>query len=442
MSIVTRFAPSPTGRLHVGNVRTALINWLLARRDDGRFLLRLDDTDRERSSDAHVAAIRDDLAWLGLHPDGEVRQSARTALYDAAFERLVDAGRIYPAYETPDELGLKRKVQASRGLPPVYDRAALDLTDADRAAFEAEGRRPHWRFRLDTDAAISWHDLVRGPAHIDPAAQSDPVVRRADGSYLYMLPSTVDDIDMGITHVVRGEDHVTNSGVQLQLFAALGSAPPAFAHLPLLAGADGGKLSKRLESFDMGTLRDLDVEPQTVAALLARIGTSRPVEPVASVDALIDGFDFGNFGRAQARVDAEDFTALNAKVTHLLPYDAVAARLPSGMDAEAWTAIRPNLTRVSDAEDWWAMIAGDVESMVLPQDRDFIDEAGALLAQLDWSDDIWRRWTTQLKARTGRKGKALFMPLRGALTGRDHGPEMAVLLPLIGRERAIHRLTG
>src|SRR5579875_3153360 len=341
MSVITRFAPAPTGRLHVGNIRTALHNWLWARKHGGRFLLRIDDTDAERSEERFVAAIREDLGWLGLAPDGEERQSARFALYEARFEALRAAGRIYPAYETAQELELKRKVLLGRGLPPVYDRAALALSDADRARLEANGTRPHWRFKLDHDAAIEWHDLIRGPQHVDPRTMSDPVIRRADGSWLYMLPSAIDDIEMGVSHVVRGEDHVSNTALQLQMFAAMGAAPPAFAHEALLVGSEG-KLSKRLGSLGVDAFREKGIEPAAVRALLARIGTSDPVEPFVDAAALIESFDFTRFGRAPARFDEAELATVNTRIVHQMPFEAVAPRLPAGMDEAAWQAIRPN----------------------------------------------------------------------------------------------------
>ena len=439
-AIVTRFAPSPTGRLHVGNIRTALVNWLFARQNGGRFLLRLDDTDRQRSTEAYAEAIRSDLDWLGLRPDAEVRQSDRMALYEAAFERLRAAGRIYPAYETADELDIKRKVQLSRGLPPVYDRAALNLSDDDRAALEADGRRPHWRFRLDTAAETGWTDQVRGPSHVDPASLSDPVVRREDGSYLYMLPSVVDDIDMGITHVVRGEDHVTNSGVQVQMFAALGAGAPAFAHLSLLTGAQGGKLSKRVGSMGVDELRGQGFEAGAVTSFLARIGTSQPVVPVPDLNILAKDFDFSAFGRAAARFDPEELAHLNAKLVHILPYDQVADRLPQGMNEAAWSVLRPNLNTVSDAADWWQVVTGPLTMAPQPAERDFLIAARDALTDLGWGDDIWKRWTADVKGRTGRKGKTLFQPLRLALTGREQGPDMSALVRLIGREAALQRL--
>ena len=300
MTVVTRFAPSPTGHLHVGNIRAALHNWLWAKQNGGRFLLRLDDTDRERSAERFVTAIRADLAWLGLSPDAEARQSDRFALYEERFATLVAAERVYPAHETAQELDLKRKVLLGRGLPPVYDRAALALSDADRARLEADGVRPHWRFRLDHEAAIVWDDLIRGPQSFDPATMSDPVIRRGDGSCLYLLPSAIDDIAMGVTHVVRGEDHVSNTALQLQMFAAMGAVPPRFAHTALLTGAEG-KLSKRLGSLGVEHFREAGIEPEAVKALLARLGTSDPVEPVIDAGPLIAGFDFARFGRAPAR---------------------------------------------------------------------------------------------------------------------------------------------
>ena len=440
--IVTRFAPSPTGRLHVGNIRTALVNWLYARSAGGRFLLRLDDTDRERSTEAFAEAIRSDLAWLGLAPDGEVRQSLRTSRYDEAFSRLRSEGRIYPAYETAEELEIRRKVQLSRGLPPVYDRAALNLSAEERQRLEAKGVRPHWRFQLDTSRPIDWHDLVRGAAHVDPASLSDPVVRRADGSYLYMLPSVVDDIDMGITHVVRGEDHVTNSGVQLQMFEALGAASPAFAHLPLLTGAEGGKLSKRAGSMNLDELRDLGIESVTPSALLARLGTSQPVEPVRNPAKLASQFDFTAFGRAPARFDPADLLRLNAKIVHMLSFDEVRERLPQDMHENAWQIIRPNIHTVSEAAEWWRIVKDPLRTSAAEGEEDYLREALRTLEALEWNPGIWSQWTGELKRKTGRKGRALFQPLRLVLTGRTSGPDMAGLLPLIGAEEASKRLNA
>jgi glutamyl-tRNA synthetase len=439
MTATTRFAPSPTGRVHVGNLRTALHNWLYARQQGGRFLLRIDDTDRERSEEWFVDAIRADLRWLGLDWDGEERQSARFDAYETRFEQLREAGRVYPCYETPQELELKRKIQLGRGLPPVYDRAALNLSDADRARIEAEGTRPHWRFRLDHNAPIEWTDLIRGLQRFDPKLMSDPVVRRADGSWLYLLPSVIDDIDLAITHVVRGEDHVSNTAAQVQMFDALGSAPPAFAHEALLTGAEG-KLSKRLGATDVDHWRETGIEPLALAAKLARIGTSLPVEPVATMEPLISAFDFATFGRAPARFDEAELAKLNAQTIHLMTFDQVADRLPEGMDEAAWNAVRPNLEKVSDAADWWQVIQGPIAATIAGDDRPYLATAAKVAAAVDWSADPWHALTAALKESTGRKGKPLFLPLRQALTARDHGPDMAALLPLIGQERAVERL--
>ncbi len=441
MTVLTRFAPSPTGQLHVGNIRAALHNWMFARSRGGKFMLRIDDTDAERSEERFVEAIRADLAWLGLAPDGEERQSARFALYEARFAELHAAGRVYPAYETAQELDLKRKVALGRGLPPVYDRAALALSDTDRAALEADGVKPHWRFKLDHGTPIEWDDLVRGHQRFDPATMSDPVVRRADGSWLYMLPSAIDDADMGVSHVVRGEDHVSNTALQIQMFAALGVKPPSFAHEALLTGSEG-KLSKRLGSLGVDHFREIGIEPQAVRALLARIGTSDPVEPIADAAPLIASFDFARFGRAPARFDEAELAALNAKIIHRLDFAAVADRLPEGMGAAEWEAVRPNLTTVADATVWWRVIAGPITMPATPEDADFLAAAAKIAATIDWSADPWHALTAALKAETGRTGKALFLPLRHALTGLDHGPDMAALLPLIGRDRALARLSG
>ena len=352
-----------------------------------------------------------------------------------------DAGRIYPAYETSQELDLKRKIAAGRGLPPIYDRAALALSDADRAALEAEGVQPHWRFKLDHDAPIVWDDLIRGPQKFDAATMSDPVIRRADGSWLYMLPSAIDDAEMGITHVVRGEDHVSNTALQLQMFAAMGVAPPAFAHEALLTGAEG-KLSKRLGSLGVAHFREIGIEPEAVRALLARIGTSLPVEPLVDVAALVESFDFAKFGRAPARFDEAELAGLNAKIVHQLDFAQVADRLPAGMGEAEWAAVRPNLATVAEAADWWRVIEGPITTERDPADAEFLASAARLTNVVAWDADPWHALTTALKAETGRSGKALFLPLRRALTGLDHGPDMKALLPLIGQDRARDRLAG
>ena len=438
--IVTRFAPSPTGRLHVGNVRTALLNWLLARQAGGRFILRLDDTDTARSTEEFAQSIREDLQWLGMAPDAEEKQSARMARYEEVLGALAAAGHAYRAYETPEELDLKRKVLLGRGLPPVYDRAALALTEADHQRFEAEGRKPHWRFRLDTALPHEWDDLIRGPSRIDPASLSDPVIRRADGSWLYMLPSVIDDVDMGITHVVRGEDHVTNTGIQLQMFAAMGRPAPLFGHAALLTGADGA-LSKRLGSIGVAEFRDRGIEPIAVKALLARLGTSQPVEPVTSDQPLLESFDIRHLGRATARFDEAELERLNASILHHTPFSAVAGRT-SLAEAE-WNAVRGNIASVADAEKWRTVIHGPLEAPAQPEeDRAFLREAATALEALSFGPSVWNDLTEALKAATGRKGKALFMPLRLALTGQPHGPDMAALLPLIGRDEALKRLTA
>ena len=435
MTVITRFAPSPTGHLHVGNVRTALHNWMWARKAGGRFLLRIDDTDRERSKEDYVAGIRADLAWLGLDIDGEERQSARFDLYEREFDRLKGAGRVYACYETPEELDIRRKVLLSRGLPPVYERKPAD-------APVPGGIAPHWRFRLDHDAMIAWTDMVRGDQSFDPKSMSDPVVRRADGSWLYLLPSVIDDIAMGISHVVRGEDHVSNTAAQIQMFAALGAAPPAFAHEALLVGTEG-KLSKRLGSLGMDGLREQGIEPAALVALLARLGTSDPVEPFTDAAPLIETIDFAHFGRAPARFDEAELALVNQKIVHQLDHDAVADRLPAAIGAARWHAIRPNLMTVAEAADWVAVFDGPLGPPPADDaDRAVLAAAAAAAPDIDWGADPWHALTNAVKVATGAKGRALFLPLRHALTGRDHGPDMGELLPLIAKDQAIARLSA
>jgi glutamyl-tRNA synthetase len=433
MSVVTRFAPSPTGRLHVGNIRTALHNHLFALKNGGTFILRIDDTDRERSSSEFDRAIREDLEWLGLTADKMVRQSERFALYERQFERLTAAGRVYACYETAEELELRRKVLLGRGLPPVYERKAAD-------APIPEGRAPHWRFRLDYDRPIEWNDLIRGPQKFDPKLLSDPVVRREDGSWLYLLPSVIDDIDLGVTHIVRGEDHVSNSAVQIQMFDALGSEPPHFAHEALLVAAEG-KLSKRLGSYGTEHLRDGGVEPIALLSVLARIGTSLPVEPATSLDELARTFEFSTFGRAPAHFDPHEVELINARLLHRLDYAAVADHLPSGASEEDWRLLQPNLERIADFATWYEVLEGEVEPPDLNhEERVVVREAAAAAEALDWLEGAWKLLTEQVKASTGQKGRALFHPLRLAITGRDSGPEMAGLIQRIGKERVIRRL--
>lgn len=438
MTVKVRFAPSPTGRLHVGNVRAALINWLFARKQGGRFVLRIDDTDLERSTQDNEAAIERDLTWLGLTWDERYNQSARFDRYREAAERLKAAGRLYPAYETQAELDRRRKVQLTRGQPPIYDRAALKLSDAERAALEGEGRRPHWRFRLD-GRRVGWTDLIRGETAVDTASLSDPVLIREDGAFLYTLPSVVDDMEMAISHVIRGEDHVTNTGAQIEIFEALGAAAPAFAHYSLLVGAEGEALSKRLGSLSVESLREGGYEPLAVTSLVAGLGLSEAPEAAESLGALAEGFDIGRLGRHAARYDPADLARINAAVLHAMPYAAARPRLAAA-DADLgepfWTAVRANLGVFADVAGWARVVRGPATPVVT--DPAFLAEAAAVLPEpLDW-----KAWTDAVKAHTGAKGRALFMPLRQALTGLDHGPEMALLLPLIGRERALARLAG
>ena len=440
---IVRFAPSPTGRLHVGNVRTALINWLFAKGQQGKFILRIDDTDTERSTQEYEDGIRTDLAWLGLTWDDSFSQSDRFAEYDAAADKLREMGLLYPCYETADELDRKRKIALSRGRPPVYDRAALALSDDDKAKLEAEGRSPHWRFKLSGER-IEWNDLVRGPQSIDTSSLSDPILIREDGSYLYTLPSVVDDIEAKITHVVRGEDHVTNSGAQIEIVKALGGTAPDMAHTPLLIGADGQGLSKRLGSLSMGELRAQGYEPMAVCSLLAKIGTSDNVEARESLDQLVAEFDFGKIGRAPARFDEAELLSLNAAILHGLPFEAVKDRLaavdPRAADETFWSVVRENCSLLPEVAGWVETVFGDVTSLVDAEDKDFIATAAKLLPEGELTGDSWSAWANAVKAETGRKGRGLFMPLRKALTGQEHGPDMSALLPLIGRERALVRL--
>jgi len=442
MSIRLRFAPSPTGRLHVGNVRTALMNWLFAIPQGGTVLLRIDDTDLARSTKAFEQSIEDDLRWLGLNWGERANQSHRFGAYEAAAAKLKAAGLLYPAYETEDELDRRRKIAQATGKPPVYDRAALKLSAEDRAKLEAEGRKPHWRFKL-SGARKDWDDLVRGHVSIDTASLSDPVLIREDGAFLYTLPSVVDDIDFRITHIVRGEDHVTNSGVQIEIFEALGGPVPQFGHFPLLVGADGEALSKRIGSLGVGELAAEGYEPMAVLSHLAKIGTSDPVEARATLEQLAAEFDFKKIGRAPARFDPEELKRVNAQLLHQLDYAAVKdrlAKLEADKGEAFWNAIRANIQLLPEVRQWAHIVDGPIEPFV--PDAAFASAAAEVLPKGAYDATTWSAFTNAVKEKTGAKGKALFMPLRQALTGLDHGPEMAALFPLIGEDRARKRLSG
>ncbi|CAA7622027.1 Glutamate--tRNA ligase 1 [Candidatus Terasakiella magnetica] len=443
MTVTLRFAPSPTGLLHVGNARVALINWLFARATGGRFILRLDDTDLERSRPEFVDAIIQDLGWLGLAWDRKEFQSLRLERYAAAAETLKAQGRLYRAWETAEELDYKRKRQMARGLPPVYDRSALKLGPDDIKRFEDEGRPPHWRFKLD-HVDVHWDDLVRGPCHYHGANLSDPVLIRGDGSFLYTLPSVVDDIEFGVSHIVRGEDHVTNSAPQIQLFQALGGTVPGFAHLPLLTGAGGEGLSKRLGSGSLRDLRDQGIDPMALNSLLAKLGTSDAIEVRHALDELVTEFAWEKFGRATPKFDAAELERLDARLMHTLSFTEARAKLTQAGLAEAdetfWLAVRANLSHLGEAALWWAICRAPLTPVI--EDADFTAQAAALLPPEPWSLDTWGLLTDAVKQASGRKGKALFHPLRLALTGRENGPELKSLLPLIGRARAERRLRG
>ncbi len=438
---VTRFAPSPTGYLHVGNLRTALFNWLIARKAGGTFILRLDDTDAERSKPEYAEAIQEDLTWLGLTWDRMERQSSRLGRYGEAADELRAKGRFYEVFETPVELDLKRKKQLNMGLPPVYDRAGLKLTEADRDRLRAEGREGYWRFLLE-HTRIEWEDGILGPISIDAASVSDPVLIRADGQVLYTLASVVDDVDMGVTHVVRGADHVTNTATQIQIIEALGATPPAFAHHSLLTGPGGEALSKRLGHLSLRDLRKEGVEPMALLSLMARLGSSDPVELRTSHEELIEGFDLSHFGPAPTKFDPDDLFPLTQRLLASLPYEKVkdriaAAGVPAALGERFWAAVKDNLRTIDDVDSWWALFRDGAEPLVEDEDRDFVREAFALLPEAPYDSGTWASWTEAVKAATGRKGKALFMPLRKAVTGREKGPEMADVMALLQTRPAL-----
>lgn len=438
---VTRFAPSPTGYLHIGNLRAALMNYMIARQQGGTFILRLDDTDQERSKQEYIDGIFRDLEWLGLTWDRIEYQSKRIGRYMEAAEDLKSKGRFYEVFETPTELDLKRKKLLNMGKPPVYDRAGLKLSEEDKARLRAEGREGYWRYLLDQER-IEWTDGILGQISIDAASVSDPVMIKADGQVLYTFASSVDDIDMGVTHIVRGADHVTNTATQIQIMKSLGGTPPEFAHHSLLTGPQGEALSKRLGTLSLRDLRATGIEPMAILSLMARLGSSKPVELAGSIQDLIDGFEIGSFGAAPTKFDAEDLKPLTRAWVQRLPLEAVADRLaalgvPADVQPDFWAVASQNIDVLGDLDRWWTLCRDGAEPVIAPEDADFVREALALLPARPWGPDSWGQWTNAVKAATGRKGKGLFMPLRRALTGMDHGPEMAALMPLLQVVRAL-----
>ena len=448
MKPVVRFAPSPTGRLHIGNARTALINWLFARHYDGTMILRLDDTDLERSQEAYTQGIFEDLDWLGLTYDQYHVQSKRLDRYKKAVEKLKESGRLYPCYETPHEIDLKRKLQRSQGLPPLYDRAALHLSLADKQKLEAEGRTPHWRFLLD-DKTISWKDLSRGELCFEHTTFSDPILIREDGSPVYTLSSVVDDIELGVTHILRGEDHISNTVVQIQLLDALGAnaADFTFGHFPLLIGSEGESLSKRFGSLTLKSLREDGLESLAVCSYLMKLGTSEDITPALSLSQLVDHFDVGHFGRAAPRFSLEMLGRLNGRLLHHWSYDDVHSRLVQlGLDGfitpEFWGVVHGNLNKLSDLKHFYDICHKEINPVIDPENKDYLKTASALLPEKPWGIETWQDWTTLLRQKTTRRGKDLFMPLRLAITGEAHGPDMQSFFPLMDRDKVLQRLNG
>jgi glutamyl-tRNA synthetase len=445
MTVAVRFAPSPTGLLHIGNIRAALFNYLFARKQGGSFMLRLDDTDRERSTAAFASALERDLGWLGFKWDRFARQSDRFDRYSEALEKLKASGHAYPCFETQSELDLKRKTQLGRGLPPVYDRGALQLSEAERAALIAQGRKPHWRFKLNA-GDVTWDDAVQGSKSFPSASLSDPVLVREDGVPLYTFSSVVDDIEFDITHIIRGEDHVTNTAVQIQIWQALTDKPaPGFAHFPLIVSATGVEMSKRLGTLSIASLRDeTKIEPMAINSLLAKLGTSDPIAPRLTLAELAADFDLKKISHSTPKFDIEELKVLGAKILHITPFESVHERLQSigagDVDTAFWNAVRANLVAFDDIKSWWQVVKGPLAPIIA--DQDFIHAASGVLPSAPWDENTWGQWTNAVKTKTGRKGKELFMPLRLALTGVEHGPEMKSLLPMIGPDRVRARLEG
>jgi glutamyl-tRNA synthetase len=440
MSIITRFAPSPTGHLHVGNIRTAFINWLYAKKNKGKFILRIDDTDKERSKPEYVDSIKRDLEWLGLEWDAIYFQSERMDLYEEAKKKMIDSGRLYPCYESQEELEIKKKVLLSRNLPPIYDRSALKLNAEAKEKFKAEGVNPHYRFFM-SDKEITWEDGIRGHIHFDPKKISDPVLIRADGTMTYMIASVVDDIDLKITNIIRGEDHITNTAVHAQMFEALGAhQTPSFAHLALIKSKEG-EISKRLGGFDIKTLREEGIHPLAILSFFAKLGSSDAIEFRSDIQNLVDEFNLSKFGRAIVNYDLVELERINTKLTHDLSYEQAVKFLGSSkFDEKFWERVKHNIDKIKEVEVWWR-ICNEVMTPI-NTDLEFTKLAAQLLPQGEWNEGTWNEWINKVKSESKKAGKELFMPIRLALTAMENGPELKILLPLLGYQKAFSRLTG
>jgi len=437
-----RFAPSPTGYLHIGNFRTALINFLFAKNKNGHFMLRIDDTDDERSLKKYEDAIKEDLSWVGINWDSLEKQSSRLSYYDQALQKLLDKKRAYPCFETAEELSLKRKKQLSSGKPPIYDRSALNLSDSDIADFKAKGRSPHYRFLLD-HKDVNWNDLVKGASQYNMSNLSDPVIIREDGRVIYTLASVVDDIDFEVTDILRGEDHMTNSAAQIQLFEALESSPPNLGHLSLLTDISGAGLSKRMGSISLRDLKDEGFQPMAISSLLSKVGTSDAVEIFRDINQIISDFDISKFGKSKPKFDKNELRGLNSKFFKMLDFSDISNQLKNfnfKISSDFWELVKGNIENLEELELWWNIIYGNIEPKY--NDENFLNTALETLPEGNFDKNTWTNWTSILMEETGRKGKELYNPLRMCLTGQNKGPEMATLVFLMGKEKVLERLTN
>ena len=441
MTCKLRFAPSPTGELHVGNARTALVNFLFAKSNNGILLLRIDDTDKERSEKKFEESIKNDLLWLGIKWDMMDRQSNRFENYTNAIKILEENGRAYRCYETPEELSLRRKSQLMSGRPPVYDRQALNLTEKDHLKFEKMGKKAHWRFKLIHEDVI-WNDMIRGECNYNMSSLSDPVIMREDGKPIYTLASVIDDIDHKITHIIRGEDHVTNSAAQIQLFDALGAKPPKLGHLSLLSGSEGEGLSKRIGSLSLGSIKEKNIENISLVSMLSSIGTSQSITHFGNIDSIIEKFDINNFSRNTAKFDINELFQINQKVLQNYDFSEVERKLnimDDNVSEVFWDNVKGNLDTFPEIETWVKVVYGEIIPII--EDERLMNFAlNSLPKNID--ELTWREWTKAITDASGIKGKELYLSLRKALTGLASGPELANLLPIIGKQKIISRLNG
>ncbi len=438
-----RFAPSPTGKIHIGNARSAILNWVYCKQNKGEFILRIDDTDQNRSSKEYENNIKSDLQWLGIEWSYSFNQSSRSNVYNDKIEFLKNKKRLYPCFETAEELALKKKSLLSSGKPPIYDRSSLNLSEEEINQKIKSGKKPHWRFKLETDQ-IFWNDLIKGDVSFDPKNLSDPILIREDGTLLYHLPSVIDDIQENITHIIRGEDHIANTAYHIQIFKALKSTIPIFAHHPFLIDDKGKGFSKRMGSLTIENFKTEGFENITLLNYFLFIGSSKNIDPIKDLNKIINKFDINNLSKSSAKYSKDSLVSLNKDTIKLFSFDEIKYKLNNIknnlQNENFWCFVKNNITFINQISNWEKVITTINSYKDLNIDKNFIDIAADQLPDEPFDEKTWDIWTSKIKEKTGLKGKDLFMPLRLMLTGKTHGPELKYFMPLFDKNGILEKL--